>query len=183
MTERSAVLIAAAALPALVVLVVNTHAALRLMVNAKLFLDVVHRLLNEGNRDRALKLSRTLDAPVVKLARFALELRLPLFHGERAAAGDYRDPAPSDLGARARAALEAHARTQLSRLLPSALAAPLALLSPLVLLDVPDEHVKWVLIACVVGFTSAAASVARYVRVKRQLADVVRCLAPWVLPE
>lgn len=182
MTERSAVLIAAAALPALVVLVVNTHAALRLMVNAKLFLDVVVRLLNEGNRDRALKLSGILDAPVVKLARFALELRLPLFDGERAA-GDYRDAAPTDLGARARAALEAHARTQLSRLLPSALTAPLALLSPLVLLDVPDEHVKWVLIACVVGFTSAAASVARYVRVKRQLADVVQCLAPWVLPE
>jgi len=182
MTERSAVLIAAAALPALVVLAVNTHAALRLMVNAKLFLDVVERLLNEGNRDRAVRLARTLDAPVVKLVRFALELRLPLFLGERAA-GDYRDAAPTDLRARAQAALEAHARVQLGRLLPSALAASLALLSPLVLLDVPDEHVTWVVIACAVGFLSAAVSVARYFRVKRQLADVVQRLSPWVLPE
>ena len=60
---------------------------------------------------------------------------------------------------------------------------PLALLSPLVLPDIPDEHVKWVVIACVVGFISAAASVARYVRVKRQLADVVQRLSPWVLAE
>ena len=111
MPDRSLLLVAAAALPALVVLAVNTHAALSLMVNAQMFLDVVVRLLNEGNRDRALKLSKTLEAPVVKLARFALELRLPRFDGERAA-GDYRDAAPSDLGARALTALEAHARTQ-----------------------------------------------------------------------
>ena len=182
MPDRSLLLVAAATLPALVVLAVNTHAALSLMVNANLFLDVVVRLLNEGNRDRARKLSNTLDAPVVKLTRLALELRLPLFHGERAA-GDYRDAAPSDLAARAQTTLEAHARVQLRRLLPSALAAPLALLSPLVLLDVPAEHVKWVVIACVVGFISAGASVARYLRVKRQLADVVQRLSPWVLPE
>ena len=182
MPDRSLLLVAAAALPALVVLAVNTHAALSLMVNAQMFLDVVVRLLNEGNRDRALKLSKTLEAPVVKLARFALELRLPRFDGERAA-GDYRDAAPSDLGARALTALEAHARTQLRRFLPSALAAPLALLSQLVMPDIPDEHVKWVVIACVVGFISAAASVARYVRVKRQLADVVQRLSPWVLAE
>lgn len=73
MPDRSLLLVAAAALPALVVLAVNTHAALSLMVNAQMFLDVVVRLLNEGNRDRALKLSKTLEAPVVKLARFALE--------------------------------------------------------------------------------------------------------------
>jgi hypothetical protein len=182
MTERSIVLIAAAALPALVVFAVNTQAALTLMVNAKLFLEVVLKLLNEGNRDRALKLSGTLDAPVVKLARFALELRLPLFQGERVV-GDYRDAAPSDLAARAQVALEAHARVQLRRFLPSVLVAPLALLSPLVLLDVPDEHLKWVVVACAVGFLSGAASVARYVRVKGQLADVAQRLAPWVLPE
>lgn len=182
MTERSVVLIAAAALPALFVLAMNTHAALRLMVNAKVFLDVVVRLLNEGNRERAIRLCGILDAPVVKLTLFALELRLPRFHGERSA-GDYRDAAPSDLAARAQTALEAHARTQLRRLRPSALAAPLALLSPLVLLDVPAEHVKWVLIACAVGFASAVASVARYVRVERQLADVVQRLTPFVLPE
>lgn len=182
MTERSVVLIAAAALPALFVLAMNTHAALRLMVNAKLFLDTVERLLNEGNRERAVRLSGILDAPVVKLTRFALELRLPRFPGERVA-GDYRDAAPSDLATRAQTALEAHARVQLGRLLPSALAASLALLSPLVLLDVPDEHVKWVVIACALGFLSAAASVARYFRVKRQLADVVRRLSPWVLAE
>lgn len=182
MTERSVVLITAAALPALFVLAVNVHAALRLMVNATLFLDVVERLLNEGNRERAIKLSRVLDAPVVKLALFALELRLPRFPGERVAV-DYRDAASSDLAARAQTALEAHARVQLRRLRPSVLVAPLALLSPLVLLDVPAEHVKWVLIACAVGFVSALLSVARYVRVKRQLADVVRRLSPFVLPE
>jgi len=183
MLDRSLVLVAAASLPALVVLVVNVHAALKLMVNAGMFLDVVERLLREGHRERAHRLGKTLPVPVVELTRFALELRLPRFEMARGA-GDYRDAAPSDLAERAKAALEAQARVQLRRLLPGVFVAPLALLSPSVLLaDVPDSSVSVVLVVSAVGLLCAVLNVRRHGRVKRQLADVVLRLTPWVLPE
>lgn len=181
MMDRALTLTVLAAIPAALLAAVSLYQAIKLMVNAEMFLDVVVRMLNEGNRERAVRLSTVLDVPVVQLTRQALALRLPRFEPGQPA-GDYRDAAPSDLEARARVVLEEQAQVQLRRMRPGLLVTPIALLSPLVLLagDLGDAT-GWVLLASAVAVAGALSNVHRYRRVARELRSVVERLSPWVL--
>jgi hypothetical protein len=149
------------------------------VLNTRVFLQVVEKCLRADNRERAIKLTRASDAAVAKLANAALTLEAPRFQ----AGGDsgYR-------GAAARAPvslpLAAVAKAQQRRLLPSVvlgLLAPIAPAVSLLLVSGPLSDTKKALLAlAVVGVASGLGSLYRYSRVRRDLAETIACLTPWM---
>lgn len=164
--------------PVVVLLGATMHGAVRLALNTSAFLAALGKCLDAGNRERAEKLARVVDAPVAQLARYALELEVPRF-GERAEAHDYRSGPDDGFEARARRALDAEAKRQLERFVPHAYASVLVFVTGATLF-MASEIPTWGWGALVVGVFAAAANVRRYFIARRDLARTVDALVPYV---
>ncbi len=176
-------LAALAALPALAAIALSLRAAMVLVLNTQVFLRAIEKCLRADNRERAIKLARTSDAPVAKLALAALTLDVPRF--SQAGATSYRGAADPDMPARVSAALSLVAMHQRRRLLPSMVSGVAALLLPitpllLVSLSADAENALRALVG--LGGVSGLVSLHRYSRVRRDLSEVSTRLGPWVLP-